>query len=85
MKEDEPQTEYLSVNEVCNLLKVSERTLERWRQIGMPHFQVTKRGRVLFRKDQILSWIDNHTYNLRYDGRLVSFKQKIEEIKRMKS
>lgn len=78
MKEDKPQTEYLTVKEACDLFKVSERTLERWRQIGMPYIQVTKRGRVLFRKDQLLSWVNDHTFSLRYDGRLVSFKQKIE-------
>ncbi len=75
MEKEEPQTEYLSVKEACDLLKVSSRTLERWRQVGMPYIQVTKRGRVLFDKEEILSWLKYFKY---------PFKERIEEIKNFK-
>ena len=50
--------ELLTVEEVCELLKISRRTLERWREKGLPF---TKLGAVVrFKKADIEDWVNDN-------------------------
>jgi len=46
----------------CELLGISEATLYRYiRSENMPFIQVKKRGKLLFRKAQVVKWIERYS------------------------
>ncbi len=47
--------EILTKQEIAQLLKVSEITIDRWRKEGLPAIKV--RSKVLFNKKDVLQWL----------------------------
>lgn len=47
--------EYITLNELANMLKISRPTIDRWRKEGMP-FEKVGRG-VRFKKQEAFKWI----------------------------
>lgn len=53
--------EYLTTDELCSLLKVTRRTIERWRSEGLPFL---KTGRLVrFDKSKVQEWLDKRSHN----------------------
>lgn len=50
--------EYLTIEEVCNMFKVSRKTLERWRIKGLPSYKVG--SLVRFKLSDLEYWINEH-------------------------
>lgn len=50
-------TEFLTNSEAAKFLKVSEQTLERWRQEGKPPKFYKTFGKVLYDKQDLIEWI----------------------------
>lgn len=51
--------EYLTVNQLCDWLKISRTTVERWRKQGLPFIKVDKLIR--FNKDEVEQWLKQKT------------------------
>lgn len=53
--------EFLTTDELCQLFKVTRRTIERWRKDGLPF---VKTGRLVrFEKAQVQAWLDKQSHN----------------------
>jgi len=53
--------EILTTKEAALFLKVSERTLRRWvLEFELPYIQLKKRGRILFKKKELLDFLDKY-------------------------
>ena len=52
--------EILTTKEASAFLKVSDRTLRRWIEYGLPHIQITKGGKLLFFKKKLLDWLEEN-------------------------
>jgi len=52
--------EILTTKEACTFLKVSDRTLRRWIEDGLPHTQIKKGGKLLFFKKKLLDWLEEN-------------------------
>lgn len=55
------EEELLTVDELCDWLKITRKTSERWRKDGMPFIKVGRTVR--FDKAEILEWLKNHNKN----------------------
>ena len=53
--------EILTTKEACTFLKVSDSTLRRWIEEGLPHIQVKKRGKLLFSKKKLYDWLEENS------------------------
>jgi len=53
--------EILTTKEACTFLKVSDRTLRRWIEEGLPHIQVKKGGKLLFFKKKLYEWLEENS------------------------
>jgi excisionase family DNA binding protein len=53
--------EFLTVDEMCKWLKVTRKTLERWREKGLPFVKIGRSVR--FEKEAVIKWIDNNKQN----------------------
>ena len=52
----------LRIEEIAERMRVSRRTIDRWRQAGMPYVQPGgPNGRVLFDPDEVERWADGRT------------------------
>jgi excisionase family DNA binding protein len=49
------EDEILTVDELCKWLKITRKTSERWRQMGMPFIKVDKAVR--FSKNDVERWL----------------------------
>jgi len=52
--------EILTTKEACTFLKISDRTLRRWIEDGLPHTQIKKGGKLLFFKKKLLDWLEEN-------------------------
>lgn len=50
--------EYLTVEEMCQLLKISRSTLDRWRKQGLPFFKYG--NSIRFDKVKVLRWLESN-------------------------
>ena len=55
------EEELLTVDELCDWLKITRKTSERWRKDGMPFIKVGRTVR--FDKAEVLEWLKNHNKN----------------------
>lgn len=55
------ENEFLTVDEVCQWLKISRSTIERWRKEGMPFSK--KKRLVRFDKDEVIKWLKENNKN----------------------
>jgi len=53
--------EILTTKEACTFLKISDRTLRRWIEDGLPHTQIKKGGKLLFFKKKLLDWLEENS------------------------
>jgi excisionase family DNA binding protein len=53
--------EILTTKEACTFLKVSDSTLRRWIEDGLPHTQIKKGGKLLFFKKKLLDWLEENS------------------------
>jgi len=53
--------EILTTKEAYTFLKVSDSTLRRWIEEGLPHIQVKKGGKLLFSKKKLLDWLEENS------------------------
>lgn len=53
------EDEVLTKEEISKLLKVTERTIDKMRDKGMPYFKVGTNIR--FRKEKVLKWLEDCT------------------------
>ncbi|SHF60633.1 transcriptional regulator, AlpA family [Desulforamulus putei DSM 12395] len=51
--------ELLTTDEICEWLKVTRRTIERWRKNGLPFFKIG--SSVRFNKEEVLKWIEQNS------------------------
>ena len=58
----QPSTEFLTQREAAAHLRLSERTLERYRVAGTGPSFVKFGRRVVYRQDDLRRWADTHTY-----------------------
>lgn len=50
--------EFLTKKELAELLKCSEKKIDRLRKEGMPSYNLSdKKGKVLFLKEEVIKWI----------------------------
>lgn len=52
--------EILTTKEACTFLKVSDRTLRRWIEDGLPRTQIKKGSKLLFSKKKLLEWFEEN-------------------------
>ncbi len=52
--------EILTTQEASKFCRVSERTLRRWIEDGLPHTQIKKGGKLLFFKKKLLDWLEEN-------------------------
>ncbi|WP_125153671.1 helix-turn-helix transcriptional regulator [Clostridium rectalis] len=53
--------EFLTKKEIAELLKCSEKTIDRLRKEGLPSYNLSEnKGKVLFLKDEVIKWIMNN-------------------------
>lgn len=50
--------EFLTTDELCEWLKTTRRTIERWRKNGLPFYKIG--SSVRFKKEEVLSWIEQN-------------------------
>jgi excisionase family DNA binding protein len=50
--------EFLTTDELCEWLKITRRTIERWRKGGLPFYKIG--SSVRFKKEEVLSWIEQN-------------------------
>jgi excisionase family DNA binding protein len=50
--------EFLTTDELCEWLKITRRTIERWRKSGLPFYKIG--SSVRFKKEEVLSWIEQN-------------------------
>ena len=50
--------EFLTTDELCEWLKITRRTIERWRKSGLPFYKFG--SSVRFKKEEVLSWIEQN-------------------------
>jgi excisionase family DNA binding protein len=50
--------EFLTTDELCDWLKITRRTIERWRKNGLPFYKIG--SSVRFKKEEVLSWIEQN-------------------------
>lgn len=66
MAERNPALVFLTSNEAADLLRLSRRTLERWRLEGSgPRYiklGAGKRSRVVYRESEIVSWVNQSSF-----------------------
>ena len=55
------EEKFLTTNELCELLKVSRRTIERWRKADMPYIKIG--SNVRFKQREVLEWIEKNNSN----------------------
>lgn len=55
------EKEFLTVENLCELLQVSRVTVYRWREQGMPYIKIGRNIR--FEKEKVLEWIRKHQEN----------------------
>lgn len=48
---------FLTAPEAADYLRVSVRTIQRWRGVGLPFHKIG--GRVLFRRSELDDWVDS--------------------------
>jgi len=53
--------EILTTKEACAFLKVSDRTLRRWIEDGLPHTQIKRGAKLLFLKKKLLDWLEENS------------------------
>jgi excisionase family DNA binding protein len=54
---------FLSNRDVCQILQISSRTLQDWRDTGkMPFIQI--KGKILYRESEVLKWLEEHVCKL---------------------
>ena len=49
--------ELIEKAEAARILRVGNRTIEKWNSLGMPHFKMGK-GRTRYRRTEILGWFE---------------------------
>lgn len=55
---------YLTNKDVCQMLHISTRTLQEWRDTGKIPF-IRIKGKILYRESEVLRWLsENHISNL---------------------
>ena len=53
----------LNIKECANLFGVSTRTVQRWtKEERLPHFQVCKKGKILFDKEKVIKWLKSREH-----------------------
>lgn len=55
------EEKFLTTDELCELFKVSRRTIERWRKAGMPFIKIG--SNVRFKQREVLKWIEEQDSN----------------------
>lgn len=55
------EKEFLTVENLCELLQVSRVTVYRWREQGMPYIKIGRNIR--FEKEKVLEWIRKYQEN----------------------
>jgi excisionase family DNA binding protein len=51
--------QYLTANQVCELLQISRRTLTSWIRAGLPVHQMVRRGYLRFDEDEVRAWVQS--------------------------
>jgi excisionase family DNA binding protein len=52
------EEEFLTADELSKWLKVTRRTIDRWRKKGLPYYKVG--SSIRFKKEEILQWIEQN-------------------------
>jgi excisionase family DNA binding protein len=52
----------ITIQQLCDLLKVSRSTVDRWRKEGLPYTKVGERG-IRLREDEVLKWVESKNNN----------------------
>ncbi|NDV80131.1 MULTISPECIES: helix-turn-helix domain-containing protein [unclassified Dysgonomonas] len=54
---------FLSNRNVCQMLQISSRTLQDWRDTGkIPFIQI--KGKILYKESEVLRWLEEHVCKL---------------------
>jgi len=54
-----PTEDLLYASEVCRVLRISIRTLHRWKRLGLPHYAISRKV-VYFRVSEVRAWVESY-------------------------
>lgn len=55
------ENEFLTVEELSKMLKISRSTIDRWRKEGLPHIKIG--NSIRFDKAEVLQWLNSNKHN----------------------